>query len=273
MKKFNRIIVYGCSITSGFELADYQLMPDISTKGIDNFKNKNGIESWRNLLEAKYSFATIQEAENNLSWPKWLAEKFNVDFINRAVPGSNSQSSIFFLEKDVDSHIVTANDLVIIGHTEPRRWFWIDDVGRTRHCCNGGIPKDWKNQITNRLRWPSNIFYKEFSKYVLNDNHCLYQWYHDIKYLDMLSKILKGNLLQVYCYKTLTQELSEQTDCFFDMMKSVNSFQSILDHTYSFDSLVDWNNQQQVHPFTHPRVEYHKVYADHIYNKIVEKNV
>jgi hypothetical protein len=57
------------------------------------------------------------------------------------------------------------------------------------------------------------------------------------------------------------------------MMKSANSFQSILDHDYSFDSLVDWNNKDQIHPFTHPKVEYHKVYADHIYNKIIEKNV
>jgi hypothetical protein len=273
MKKFNRIVAYGCSVTSGFELADYQLMPNMSSLDVDDFKNKHGIEPWRNLLESKHSLKSIEDAEHKLSWPRWLSEKFNVDFINRAVPGSNSQSSIFFLEKDLNSKIITPNDLIIVGHTEPRRWFWIDDASRTRHCCHGGIPKDWKNQITNRLRWPSNIFYEEFAKYVFNDQHCLYQWYHDIKYLDMLSTVLGGNILQVYCYKTLKQELSEKNDDFFDMMKSANSFQSILDHDYSFDSLVDWNNKDQIHPFTHPKVEYHKVYADHIYNKIIEKNV
>lgn len=264
MKKINRLIAYGCSITSGMELADYNLMPSMSMSDIDNIKINHGIEYWKDILESKNSVEKINHEESRLAWPRWLSDRLNIDYINRANPGSNSQSFIFHLEKDLSSGFIKSDDLIIVGHSEYSRWFYIDNDSRPRHCCPGGSLKQ---------RWPSATFHDEFVTHVMNDYQLIYQWFHDIKYLEMLSKNIESSLLQVFCLGTFKSELNMRSESFFSMFDSTDSFDSILDHDYSFDSIVDWNNKKHLHPFTHPKVEFHKIFAEHVYKKILDRNV
>ena len=195
---FDRIFVYGCSITSGFELADYELMPSLTPAEIDEIKIKKGVEFWRDKIESEHSLKYISSRESNHSWAKHLADKFNVELVNRAYPGSNSESSVYFLEKDINREFIKPTDLIIVAHTENSRWFYLDADGKEHHCCPGGEPKDWNTQLSHRLRWPSKKFHNEYVLYVANEFNDMFRWFKDIKYLEMLSK--EYNILQTFVY-------------------------------------------------------------------------
>jgi len=246
MLKFNRLVAYGCSITSGFELADHTVS-NLSEFEINKIKKNKGIEYWVDFLETKITEKELRQKESELSWPTYIADYLNLNYLNRAVPGGNSQSTIYLLENDIENGTIRDDDLILIGHTEFSRWFWINENNEPYSGCIGGTLR----------RWPSKTFYREFIKYVANDNFFIWQWHHDIKYLDMLSDRLHGRILQVYCYKPLSQIIKEK-NYYFKNYK----FKSVLDHYFSFDLLVDWNNESHVHGFTHPKVEFHKKFAE-----------
>jgi hypothetical protein len=233
--KFNRIIAYGCSFTSGFELADDQLLKDID---VDKFKKKHGAEHYFDHIR---TIPNSQFLETQLAWPKWLSDKFKVDYVNRAVEGAGNDASIYHLEQDIESGFITDSDLIIIGLTESRRWFWIDHNNTPQYPCIGG---------TNR-RWPSEKFHKDFVAFVANQNFLNYTWWKSIRYIDMLSERYNNRILQQFCYK------SHNSD-----------FKSFIDSSFSFDNLVDWNDRKQVHYYMHPHVDFHKKFADHLYEKL-----
>lgn len=219
--QFNRIIAYGCSITSGMELGD-----NLS----DAQKEKLGIIPYVTQLTSE---------DHNHAWPKYIADYFQVDYINRAVPGGNSQSSIFFIEEDLEN-LITDQDLILVGHSEMTRWFWIDEHGNPQHGCMGG----------SDTRWPSKQFHKDFITYI-SHKQLKYQFIHDIKYLDLLSKSLNGRVLQQFCYDTLPV-----------------TFESMLDTSYSFNNLVDWKSRDDIHYFGHPKENFHRTFAEHLIEKI-----
>lgn len=256
---FKRLITYGCSITSGFELSDSSYFPEYSEEELDKEKQKISISIWAKKIESRVSLQRNDQENKNLAWPRWIAQHFDLEYINRAVPGGNNQSSIYFLEEDISNNIINNQDLIIIGHTEFTRYFWINNQGEPKYGCINGV-KD---------RWPSKKFHDEYVAHVLNDHHLLYQWYRDLKYLDLLSKKLNGNLLQVFCYKTFNNEIKTQTDLFFNKFADHKNFKSILDNEYSFDNLVNWNNLNDTHGFTHPKLKYHKLFADKMIEKII----
>jgi hypothetical protein len=247
MTNFNRIIAYGCSITSGFELADKEFVPEMSEDEINRIKRKHGIEYWVDFLEKRVSEKDLRSKEAEYAWPKYIASSLNLEYINRAVPGANSQLMIYLLENDIEQGFVKDNDLILVGHTEFSRWFWINDKNQPFSACMGGTLR----------RWPSKVFYEEFVKHLANEPYFLWQWYRDIKYLDLLAKSLGNRLFQVYCYKTLSQAINDHKYNFKNYQ-----FESVLDHTYSFDSIVDWNNETNLHGFTHPKVCFHRQFAN-----------
>lgn len=262
MIKFNRIIAYGCSMTSGWELADHQFLSDMTEDEINALKDNSSIGEWCTFMDLKVPPSERILVEAKLAWPNWIAEYYNVKYVNRAIAGGNSQSTIYFIEQDLASGFITDTDLIIVGHTESCRWFWINSKGESSHCLLTDNDLDPINTWPVTHRWPSNAFYKDFVIHVCNTYHLTYQWFHDIKYLDLLSNKLNGRVVQVYCYNTLTQEL-DMNPKFYD-----SKFDSVLDDMYSFNTLVDWNNFDQIHRFGHPKARYHKEFAEHIIKKL-----
>jgi hypothetical protein len=270
---YNRIVAYGCSITSGFELADYELMPSLNFVEINKIKAK-GVEFWRDKIESKYSLEYIDSREHNHAWPQHLANKLNVDVVNRAYPGSNSESSIYFLEEDISRGFIKPTDLIIVAHTESSRWFYLDKECKKHHCCPGGLPKEWNSQLSHRLRWPSKSFHKDYVLHVSNDFNDMFRWFKDIKYLEMLSK--KHNILQVFAFTPFLTQLHNNINKFkeYNLLNAYNSvkeFNSILDNYFSFNDLVNWDDSSQLHTYTHPKEEYHIEYANYIYKKIKDR--
>lgn len=265
MIKFNRIIAYGCSMTSGWELADHQLIPDMSSDDIDKFKRASSINEWCEFIDSVVPPSEKLAAEARLAWPNWIATHFNVEYVNRAVAGGNSQSAIYFIEQDIASGFINDNDLIIVGHTESCRWFWINDTGQHLHCLLTDDDNDPINSWPHTHRWPSYEFYKDFVMHVCNSHHLTYQWFHDIKYLDLLSSRLSGRLLQVYCYHTLPQELDKNPKFY------KANFGSVIDDHFSFNSIVDFSDHTQLHCYRHPKAKYHKEFATHIIEKLINR--
>jgi hypothetical protein len=250
---FNRIVAYGCSLTAGMELADEIIVPEFTKTEIDEYKNKNGIKGWMDLLQTKMPLSEVLRIENNLAWPKILADHFGVDYANRAVYGSNSDSSIYFIEQDLKTFL-TPFDLILVGHSETTRYFWLDETGTPNHGCIGGVDD----------RWPSLVFHDEY-KSLIKSPHLIYQWIKDIKYLDMLSQKLDGRILQQYCSQTYKEEVVIKN---IDKPSDISNLYSIIDEDYSFNSIVEWSNPDHIHKFTHPKQKFHKMFAEHIINKL-----
>jgi len=238
---FDRIVAYGCSLTAGMELADHKI---INMPNIDDYKKSLGVKKWLELLHSKMPLKEVLKLENNLAWPKYVADHFGVDYMNRAVYGSNTDSNIWFIERDLTSGFLTSNDLILVGITEPTRYFWLDDNGTPMHGCMGGSDE----------RWPSKEFHREFINST-STPHLMHRWLTDIKYLDMLSVKLNGRILQQFCYDTYDLDLY-----------------SIIDKNFSFSKIVDWNNENHVHGFMHPRVEYQKIFASKVIKQLTQYN-
>jgi hypothetical protein len=255
---FKRIFFYGCSITSGFELSDSSNYNNKTEEEIDNLKRKMSISEWLDFLSKTVTLEKNNIENKKLAWPAWLCQNLNVECINRAIAGGNNQSSIYLLEEDLSNGNILKTDLIIIGHTENSRYFWIDQTGDPKYGCIGGA----------KSRWPSEKFHDEFVKYLANDYHLTYQWYHNLKYLDLLSINLENRLIQTFCYRTFESELKKQKSNFFKKFEDYKNFKSILYNDFSFDNLVDWQSTKDLHGYTHPKVKFHKLYADFLTDKI-----
>lgn len=242
--KFDRIVAYGCSITSGFELADDVVYPTIKDEDREKYKLKQGIA---NYFDARTQ-AVVQE-EYNRSWVGQLATQLGVELVNRAIPGGGCQSSIYFLEVDLGSKFIKDTDLIIVGQTDYRRWFWINNYGEAQTPTIGGTD----------VRWPSANFHRDFITHVSSEDSLLYNWYQGIKYLDMLSDRLDGRLLQQYCYETAK-------DTFY--YEALKDFDSFIDPDFSFNNIVDWDDTESIHCFGHPKLEAHTQFAEYIANKV-----
>jgi hypothetical protein len=250
MFDFDRIVAYGCSLTAGMELAD-ELVTGLSKQEIDRQKRTIGIRNWWDLLESYATVEQISEIENNLAWPRYVADYFGVSYVNRAVHGGNSDSSIYFIESDL-KNFLTTKDLILVGHSETTRYFWLDQHGSPQHACMGGTD----------LRWPSADFHQQFRSFA-NPHHLTYQWTKDIKYLDMLSHRLGGRLLQQYCSHTYHEHAIVN-----NLTSHIDSVTSMIDEDYSFNSIVTWSDPDQVHAFTHPTKQLHEIFAKHLIDKL-----
>jgi|APCry1669189369_1035219.scaffolds.fasta_scaffold10241_2 hypothetical protein len=250
---FNRIIVYGCSLTAGMELADTKIVPEYSQIQIDEYKRINGLKKWIELIQTKMSLQEIAKIENDLTWAKILADHYDVNYVNRATYGGNSASMIYYLQKDLSNNFITDNDLILVGHSEISRYFWINRLGKPIVGCVNGTDE----------HWPSKLFHQEFSNN-LDYRHHMYNWYSDIQHLNLLSLALNGRLLQQYCYNTYHQEMEINNYKEF----KIENLYSIIDEDYSFNSIVDWSNQKDTHTFTHPKIKFHEIFANHLIRKL-----
>ena len=247
----NRIVFYGCSFTEGAELSDYELFPTIEQSQVDKLKIKQGQSFYRLVDES-----LCNTLNNQKSWTRWFADELNMTWVNRATSGSSMSQIIFEIENDFSTGKILDTDLIIVGITSPERI--------CRFLSNSANSLIIGNTDT---RWEDEKFQKLFVKHLADDNYILYNWYKDIKYLDLLSKNLGGRLQQQWVWATW-QELLEFHHSngtliynLYDYVKSVINdtvtFDSIIDNSLSFTTLDAWNPKNR-HVFHHPKIEIHK---------------
>jgi len=257
MKKFNRIVFYGCSFTAGSELSDKELYPQLSVEEIQKLKRKEGYEFYH-----KFDEKLRNKLDNPKSWPRWFCDELNIDWDNRAVPGSSMGAIVFNIEHDLSNGEINDTDLIIVGITSAERICTFDEYGS-------------KSYILNDLdtSWDKN-FKKDFSLTIANDNYILFNWYRDIKYLDLLSSRLNGRLFQQYIWATVEENSRFSQYNLAEYMQKVISptvsFDSIIDANFSFSTLDTWSPENS-ELFHHPKIHIHQEFGRRLAKTFLEK--
>ena len=245
----NRIVFYGCSFTAGSELADQELMPNLSKEEIDKLK----IEE-QYLFYERFDRNIFYRLENEKSWSRWFSDELNLPWVNRAMRGSSMGQIIFDIEKDINNKEILDNDLVIVGITSPERICLFNDYGAFTQIIHA-----------NNQSWDKK-FKEDFILNIFNDEYNLFNWYKDIKYLDLLSNKLNGRLFHQYVWSTFPELLKFNTDNVSwynlkDYMKKIlnesTTFDYIIDNKLSFTALNAWWPENQ-EVLRHPKLEMHQ---------------
>jgi len=260
---FNRILAYGCSFTNGAELADHILL-GISAEEMDYLKDtKSRDEVYQLFSDRNFFNLEIEKAQHRLVWACKIADKFGVDFENRAKAGSSNQGMLFEVQRDLASGRILDTDLILVGLTNECRWLYFNDQG---------LPMNVLFGVEHN--WPNKNVHNEMSL-IANDFFLLYQYYNTLTQFNNLHKELNNRLLVQYLHHSFkdyinfhrTQLTTNQE--FMKLMEQNCNLESVIDNDYCFGKFVHWDND--THGYYHPKEEFHQILADHLYGKLIEK--
>lgn len=264
IEEIKRIIFYGCSFTAGQELSDHEYCPGMTIDEVDELKRNIGHKFY-----TKFNIDNNELLKKNLekSWAKWCAEELKLEYINRSKPGSSLQEIIFCLEKDLANDNINNNDLIVVGLTSADRILKFEPNGES-----GSLVFH-----DNDNRWPDVKLRELYFRYLANDYYIFYNWFLNIKYLDLLSNKLEGRLVQQYVWGTFEElfyimNQNGGLDCnpeFSNIIKQALFFKSILNQDLSFGKLGDWATD--THAFYHPKIEKQMDFGRAVANSILKR--
>lgn len=261
---FNRIVAYGCSFTAGDELADSKFITSYSIDKINQLKRAS--KSTKNKFSVpdlpEYNWHLFDSEQRASSWAAKLAEKFNVDFLNKAVSGASLQYTLLQIQQDISDGAITDTDLVLIGLTSNARWMYYDKQNKPITVMFG-----------YDYNWTSTDLKNCMALEVANDYFLLYNYFNCLEHLDLLSKKLNGRILMQYMHHTLSDYIvfaKDMVPSFQKMVSAPNNYDSIIDKDYSFGNFINW--ETDTHGYYHPREEFHEQFANHIYKKLTNKD-
>lgn len=261
--KYKRIVAYGCSFTAGDELGDAEGL-GLPEETVDSLK-RSGVPR-REL----YGNGTIEsncgKIGRKLSWVRWLSEKYGVDYSNRGHPGGSLPQMVYRIERDYRTGMIQDDDLVLVGLTSMYRWFQFDGSGKELSWVFGHPIKDvseYNKVLIQKYVNPYNIYW----------NYHLY-----LNYLNMLCE-RKKNLKLFHGMTAFSKERH-----FFDIennTKLEESFSKTIE-SFKFDGLLNAKYgmadiyshlplEEATHGWNHPKVKYHKEFANLLYAWIEEK--
>ena len=154
MTKFKRLVAYGCSYTQGDELIDEDYIP-----GANEIKQLKGREVWWRILLEKYPELHREEYINlcrSHAWPRHLADRIGIPWINRAFPGNSIYNMIYNIDRDLANGNILDTDLVILGITSTNRLIYINHEGREVTLYLGylqGWPSELKHGYPFFIKW------------------------------------------------------------------------------------------------------------------------
>ena len=258
----NRIVFYGCSYTAGSELADQELLPNLSKEEIDKLKIKEQYKFYH-----RFDPEEFPKLEKPKSWARWFSDELNLPWINRAKGGSSMGQIIFSIEEDLANGIILDTDMIVVGITSPERICTFQKYG-TRSYIMHDFDESWDKKFRN-----------EFILNIASDDYILYNWYKDINYLDLLSERLNGRLYQQWVWATLPEifKFNNNGVPFYSLKDYVNkvvnesvSFKSIIDNNLSFSALTAWRPENK-EVLGHPKLEIHQSFGRQLANSFRNK--
>ena len=268
LKDIKRVVAYGCSYTAGAELADADFIPHLTLDEINAEKKALG----QHLFYKKYPGALFEEPpekkqlEHNRAWPKHLINYLEtpLDYLNRAIAGSSMSQVLYTIEHDLHNKTITDTDLIVVGITSSDRILKFTDSGSPASLILHDLDS----------RWTTPKFREMFTMEIANDYWLLYNWYHAIKYIDMLSQKLNNRIIQVYLhtnYESYRKIFNVNDDAFLKITDSLNNIDSIIDKELTFNRVEPFWTEQTQHGFYHPYEILHKNLSKILAEKIKEK--
>ena len=289
MIEFDRIIAYGCSMTAGDEALDHVFVDSLTEYEVDKTKIDLGglfCPEWAGKYynpkycsdktlfheDGRWDWSEQIRRTKEVAWPRWLADKFDVPWINRGLGGAGIEYAIYCYEEDLATGKIGDKDLVLFGLTSPNRWFWISE---------GGLVK--KPLLSFNADWPSPKFHQEYVATVGNIYQSYWDYYWQIKYIDGLYRQTGGRVKSFYvstAHSNLLKWVSDPTFWHSDLCKivqQINDFPSIMKldyHFMSYEYTEDWSREEP-HPlycgFGHPKISEHQVMAEELYKYLTNE--
>lgn len=288
MIEIDKLFAYGCSFTSGEELMDHEVIDTLSEEEVDRIKRKYTNHRTGEFYEKYFTpqycsnnrwfegqphdhfkhqlvAQKVREYQEQYAWPRWLADKIGVPWINRGCGGSSLDYSIFKLEKDLLEGNITENSLVVVAITAPNRQFWITEDGEERHVIYGHFNGQWWN-------WPNEKSYGEYIVNYANSKNMFWRYFQQLKYLDLLSARMNNRIVwfSVSCHwNAIDQWYGKGIENHItgDMFDSLDNCDSRLKDTGFF---VD-DGSYPVCGFGHAKYVKHIEVAETVYSAIQEK--
>lgn len=259
--KYKRILAYGCSFTAGDELGD-GLALGMSDEEVDSLK-RSGITR-RELYGNDKIEAKAAKIGKDLSWVRWLSEKYSVPYSNRAVAGGSIQQMVFRIERDFRTGLIDDDDLVLVGITSMYRWFQFHEIGKEMTWVFG-------HPIKTTSKFNSILI----ENYV-NDYNILWFYHMHLNYLEMLSKE-KTNIKLFHALAPFSTEKHFN----MEVEKLESSFRKTID-SFKFTCFLNFDKglaelyshippEEATHGWGHPKLKYQKEFANLLHAWIEEK--
>ncbi len=267
LNQINRLVAYGCSYTSGEELADADYIPELTLDQMNSEKILLGNDKFykKYLGDRDKIEVAIRQNETSRAWPAKLIKDLNVSwtYLNRARGGASMQEIVVTLEHDLYNGIIRDNDLIIVGITSDSRVLKFSDNGDPQSLVCSDLDGRWRSTVMREL------FIQEF----VNEYWATYSWYQSIAYIDMLSKQFNGRILQQYLHSTYSQNVNNRklkTE-FLKITNNLENCSSIIDSNLSFYTTDNHWDSTNTHGFHHPYESVHDSLAKQLAIKIKEK--
>jgi len=130
-KLYKRVVGYGCSYTAGDEIADHLIL-NISFEECKKLKKKFSNQT---QFYNHYNIVHQHEMLWSNSWAAQLANLINLPYLNRATPGSSIGHIYFDIYKDYVNKLISKDDLILVGITEPSRiMYWDEESSKLDSC-------------------------------------------------------------------------------------------------------------------------------------------
>jgi len=170
----NKLAAYGCSFTEGQELPD-----EMFIKNAEKKKRKIGWQKFaKKFRHIIHSEEYLKEARQ-LSWPKYVADAYDVEYHNNALGGSSLESVCQRLTLDLNRKIIDSNTLILIGLPNITRWMHPLDT-MERHF------------LSHMLEINDKELESMSYAVVMTDAKLLHYYYSNLEYLELLAQ--KHNL-------------------------------------------------------------------------------
>ena len=254
--KYKRIVAYGCSFTAGDELPDAEVL-GMREEDVDSLK-RSGITR-AELYGRKHADAV--RAGKNLTWVRWLADKYQVPYSNRSVGGGSIEQMIFRIERDYRIGKVSDDDLVLVGLTSMYRWFQFDNNG-AEHSWVFSYSLDKTSEMNDAL-----------VKYYVNDYNIIWRYYSLLNYLQMLSE-KHSNIKMVHAISPFSCEkefIVDNNKLDVNFKKMIDSFEitNIINKNWGMGDLYSHiPKEESTHGWGHPKIKYQKEFANLLYHLI-----
>lgn len=263
---YNRIISYGCSFTAGSELTDHEVM-GITEEELIVCARQNNYVSVSQIYD---HFSVTPEIRDKIaksnrekSWPNFIAQKYNIPLLNRAINGSSLSHASYRILQDMHNNIIHPTDLILVGITSPNRWFQFNENNKP---FNIGFAAGW-DKLNHSLA--QRQYKQELEKNWLTSHNVIYTHSKEILFLSNLSDLMNGQIKLCYALRS-TRNWSRADSDFFSFCDNLIPSNNFLCTEIGMSDLAYKNEYTTHHAFGHPRVEIHKKFADILIEKLEE---
>ena len=195
----------------------------------DSWTAGHGVEIDKKYKEVAFPEKFIEKLREQNSWPRWVAEKINIEYVNCGVCGSGNEYIFKNLNSMFENGFIQEDDIIIIMFSYPYRYV-----------------KD-ENDIV-RLFW-------DFEKTLKNHKHF---------YFNSFFPTFKEENFDV---TKLPKSFISPNNCVSDILREYEINNDI--GVWEYESRSVWNDKKNFYEGDyHPNLLGYRIIGDYIYNSI-----